>query len=398
MLFSLLYTVIFATSFILVISALVFFHELGHYSVARAFNIAVERFSIGFGKPLAKWTAKSGTEWTINSIPLGGYVKFLGDAGAASNPDIKELERIKTSLEAGERKVAVEDCFHFKPLWQRVLVVLAGPMANFILAIIIFAGLAQFLGTQDTKSVVIDVQANSAAEAAGVKVGDTFITMDGNDVSMARDLISYVALRSDTEIEAVMIRDDASETLMITPRSQEREDFIGGKNKIGTIGVRIGGRDAIVTTQYNPLTSLTYGVSQVGETIGMTGRYIGRIFTGREDGKALGGVVRIATMTGKTAVDSAKLELPIPQRLKIMVLNLIQLSAALSIGLGVANLMPIPVLDGGHLLYYGYEAVAGRPLDMKKQELGFKIGFAFLLTLMVVLTWNDIEYIRSLLS
>jgi len=402
MLFSLLYTLIFAASFLIVISALVFFHELGHYSVARAFNVAVERFSIGFGKPIAKWTAKSGTEWTINSIPLGGYVKFLGDAGAASNPDTAELDRIKTSLEtatmSGERSVSIEDCFHFKPLWQRVLVVLAGPMANFLLAIIIFAALAQTIGTRDFKSLVTSVAPLGAAEAAGVKIGDQFLTMDGKDVSKANDLISYVALRSDNEIETRLLRGNDTITLTVTPQSLERKDFIGGRNKIGTIGVGVGGRDAEVRVTYNPLTSLQYGVGQVGSTIGMTGRYIGRIFTGAEDGKALGGVVRIATMTGKTAVDSAKLDVPIPQRLKIMVLNLIQLSAALSIGLGVANLMPIPVLDGGHLLYYGYEAVAGRPLDMKKQELGFKIGFAFLLTLMVVLTWNDIGYIRSLFS
>ncbi len=398
MIISLLYTLIFTVSFILVISALVFFHELGHYSVARAFNIAVERFSIGFGKPLAKWTAKSGTEWTINAIPLGGYVKFLGDAGAASNPDTEELERIKSKLESGTPDIAIEDCFHFKPLWQRVLVVLAGPLANFLLAIIIFAGIAQFIGTQDLKSVVTAVVEGGAADTAGVKVEDQFLTMDGHNVETVSDLTAYIALRSNTEIQTVLLRDSAEIALSITPESLERKDFIGGTNKIGTIGVGLGGREAVIRTRYTPVSSLKHGVEQVGESIKMTGHYIGRIFTGREDGKALGGIVRIATMTGKTAVDSAKLEVPVNERLKIMLLNLIQLSAALSIGLGVANLMPIPVLDGGHLLYYGYEAVAGKPLDMQKQELGFKIGFALLLTLMVVLTWNDIEYVRSLFS
>jgi len=305
MLTSLIYTIIFAVSFILVLSALVFFHELGHYSVARFFKVAVDRFSIGFGKPLAKWRARSGTEWIIGTIPLGGYVRFMGDAGAASNPDQSQLDQIRANIETTQGIEAVETCFHFKPLWQRALIVLAGPMANFLLAIIIFAGLAIVYGSQEVRSVVMDVAPDSAAQEAGVLAGDAFLTMDGKDVSLSTDLIGYVALRSGQKIKATLERGNNVITLPITPKRTDRRDFIGGTNAIGTIGVRIGGEDAVVRKTYGPLNAIGYGSNQVVETIAMTGTYIKRIFQGKEDGKALGGPVRIATMTGKTAVDEA---------------------------------------------------------------------------------------------
>jgi len=265
-------------------------------------------------------------------------------------------------------------------------------------SIIVFAGLAMAFGTQDVKSFVIEVLPESAAMSAGVEVGDIFLTLDGKDVTLAKDLISYVALRSDVKLSAQVKRGNDILEFPITPQRKSRKDFIGGESKIGTLGIRIGGEEALVTESYGLFSGLNYGVKEVGHSIAMTGKYVGRIFTGDEDGKALGGVVRIATMTGKTAVDTAKLEISVSDRLKAMALKLLQLSAALSIGLGVANLMPIPVLDGGHLLYYGYEAVAGRPLSQKKQELGFRMGFAVLLALFVMLTINDIGYVSSFFS
>lgn len=391
-------TVIFLTSFLFVLSALVFFHELGHYSVARFFKVAVERFSIGFGKPLYRWTSKkTGVQWMICRIPLGGYVKFLGDAGAGSNPDRDKLDMIKAEL-AAQDGVSVEDCFHFKPLWQRFLVVLAGPVANFILAATIFAVIAMWVGTQDVRSVVTGVLTGSAADAADIRIGDRFVTLSGQNVELGNDFISLVALSSGRELIAEIERDGEILTLPVTPRRQLREDFIGGKNNIGTMGVFIGGEENFVSTRYSPLQAGLYGFGQVYETIALTGLYVKRIFTGKEDGKALGGVARIATMTGKVAVDTANLEISWSQRVKTMVLRLLSLAAALSVGLGVANLMPIPVLDGGHLLYYGYEALSGRPLSEKAQEFGFKMGFTLLLLLMVILTWNDIGYIRSIFS
>lgn len=394
---ALLNVVIFAASFAVILGGLVFFHELGHYSVARLFNVSVERFSIGFGKPIVEWTRKSGEKWSIGRIPLGGYVKFLGDAGGASNPDRELLDEIKVKLDEGG--VDASGCFHFKPLWQRVLIVLAGPMANFILAILITAGLAMTFGTVSFKSVVASVIEDSAAEVAGVQAGDHFLYLNTTDVSEYRDLVTYISLHSDVELTAVVDRGGQEVTFPITPRRQERKDFIGGTNAVGTIGIGLSNsREYIRRIDHGPVSALKHGVDDLFGTVSATGTYIGRIFQGREDGKALGGVARIATMTGKTAVDIVNQENSVREKARNMVYSLLSLAAALSIGLGVANLMPIPALDGGHLLYYGYEAIAGRPLSEQKQEFGFRIGFAVLLTLMVFLTINDVGYIRSLFT
>ena len=390
-------TAIFILSFLTILGFLVFFHELGHYSVARAFNTSVERFSIGFGKPIKQWRRKNGELWSIGRIPLGGYVKFLGDSGAASNPDRAQLEEIEAELEQSGTQIS--KCFHFKPLYQRVLIVLAGPMANFLLAILITAALAMKFGTLSFKSVISEVVPQSAAYTAGLQAGDHLLTLDGRDVSSFQKLAPIVAVRSGVTMQLVYDRAGEQIVTDITPQRRERRDFIGGKNQVGTIGIQIG-RDAanVERISYGPVSALNYGVSDLFTTVKTTGTYIGRIFTGQEDGKALGGVARIATMTGKTAVDISNAEISHSEKLRNMIYTLLSLTAALSIGLGVANLMPIPALDGGHLVYYGYEALAGRPLSEQKQEFGFRIGFAILLTLMVVLTINDIGYIRSLFS
>ena len=397
MLSGLIDTFIFLASFLVVLSFLVYFHELGHYSVARFFNVAVERFSIGFGKPIVQWTAKNGTNWSIGRIPLGGYVKFMGDASGASNPDAEALEKLKNEVRE-EGDVPLDQIFHFKPVWQRMLVVLAGPVFNFILAIAIFAGLGWAFGSYYTESVVGEVQPNTAAEAAGVKVGDKILTMDGKDVSDFNELRRYVVLRSGNAISTIVDRNGREVELTLTPRRVEEKDFIGGKSSAGKIGVGISADAPRVPIEFGPIGALGFGVTEVKDTIAMTGHYIGRIFKGKEDGKQLGSIVKIATMTGKSAVDAANADVPFSDRMQMIALRLLTLAASLSIALGVANLMPIPVLDGGHLVYYGYEAVAGRPLSQKKQEIGFRIGFALLLTLFVILTVNDIGYVASIFS
>ena len=389
---------VFITSFIVILSFLVFFHELGHYSVARFFGVAVERFSIGFGKPIVKWKAKSGTEWVISRIPLGGYVKFLGDAGAASNPDIERLEEIKTELAADGNADRLQDCFHFKPLWQRALVVLAGPIANFILAIFIFSMLAMTLTEYETDSVVLSVSPGLAAEAAGIEVGDHILTLNGADVSKSEQLIPYVIVRSNVEMNATLKRAGEIITLIVTPNRQSRKDALGGNMDVGTLGVTIGGADNIRTVKYGPVAAVKKGTQRFTDTISTTGTYIGRIFRGKENGQAFGGPIRIATMTGKTAVNVVEADVGWKRKVIALYGSLFSLAAAISIGLGVANLMPIPALDGGHLLYYGYEAIAGRPLSERKQEYGFRIGFAILLTLLIYLTINDFGYVRSMAS
>ena len=398
MLTGIMLTLIAVFSFLLVLSFLVFFHELGHYSVARLFGIAVDRFSIGFGKPIWRRTSKAGVEWVIARIPLGGYVKFAGDAGAASNPDIEKLEQLRAEYESDPNGPKIEDVFHFRPVWQRALVVLAGPVANFILAIVLFAGIGLSVGNQYYPSNIGSVTADSPAEAAGFQSGDRILTLDGKDARDFSFVQQYVMLRRNTSIEAVVDRGGREVTLNVTPKSSEIRDAFGGKSTVGSIGLALADGTKLIREDFGPIGALQYGVSQTGNNLKSVGTYIGRLFKGKEDGKQLGSVVKIAAVTGKLAADTASADVSVGLRLKVWALRMTAIAASISIALGVANLMPLPVLDGGHLVYYSYEAVVGRPLSQEKQEFGFKIGFAALLTLFVVLTINDIGYVGSMFS
>lgn len=392
MILNLFYILLSAISFFFVLSVLVFFHELGHYGVARLFGIRVDRFSIGFGRPIKSWTNRAGEKWMISRIPLGGYVKFSGDAGAASNPDKDALDAIR------QREGDVSDIFHFRPVWQRALVVLAGPIANFILAIVLFAIAVMWVGTAHTKSVIGSVQEGSPAAVAGLQPGDEILSMDGRDVSDFTELRRHVLLRSGTPIETTILRDEREMTLTLTPQRVDDRDFIGGKVTRGQIGIALSRDTAIEERRYNPGEALWFGTKEVGNTLSATGQYIGRIFTGRENGKELGSVGRIAAMTGKSTYDAASADISVGQKLQSILLRMLQIGAAISVALGFANLLPIPMLDGGHLVFYSYEAIAGHPLSQKKQEAGFRFGVAVLLTLFLVLMINDISYISSFFS
>jgi len=366
--------------------------------VARFFGIAVDRFSIGFGKPIWRRTSKAGVEWVIAGIPLGGYVKFTGDAGAASNPDREKLAQIRAKYEADLNGPAVDDIFHFRPVWQRALVVLAGPVANFILAVFLFAGIGLVIGDQSAQPNVVEVASDTPASNAGFKPGDKLLKLDDKAVRDVGFAIQYIRLRSNTEIDVLVERGSNEVALTVTPRRQEIRDEIGGKSEVGQVGLVLTSGEVTSKDSMGPVMALKFGLNQTGDIISGTGTYLGRIFTGKENGKQLGSVVKIATVTGKVAADTARADVPVGVKLKAWAIRMAGLAASISIALGVANLMPLPVLDGGHLFYYGYEAVAGRPLSQKKQEFGFKIGFAVLLTLFVVLTINDISYVGSIFS
>lgn len=396
MLHGLANTLIGAASFVLVLSLIVFIHEMGHYSVARFFKVSVERFSVGFGKPIFKWTAKSGTEWVIGRIPLGGYVKFMGDAGAASNPDTERLKTIKQEMDTKHGKDAWKSCLHFKPLYQRTLVVLAGPMANFALSIVIFAGLALVYGSYHSIARVSTVTQGGAAEAAGFLPGDEFVSINGKTAREIQDVIQTITLRSGDNLNIVVDRDGAMTSLNVVPIRQTRTDGIGGKYEGGMIGV--GFKGLYERRTYSLVGAASYGVERVYDSLAGTGLYIRRIFQGKEDGKALGGIAKIAAISGKVGMDAANSEGDTGQKIGAVISRLLSLAAALSVGLGFANLMPIPVLDGGHLMYYGYEAVMRRPLSERMQEIGFRVGFTALITLFLVLTWNDIGYVADLFS
>ncbi len=386
--------VITLASFAFVLGLLVFIHELGHYSVGRFFGVSVERFSIGFGKPVLRYKAKSGTEWVLSRIPLGGYVKFLGDSGVASNPDTEELAKIKAQMDSKHGKDVWKSCLHFKPLYQRALVAFAGPMANFILAALLFAGLAWGFGTNERAAEIHEVFPDGPAKIAELMVGDKILTIDGKDARSVNQAIQIITLNSGEELEMSVQRGAEQVDLMIKPERRSKKDGIGGNMSGGVIGVKIGG--ATIHKSYNFIEASHYGIENVGTTLAMTGKYIGRIFKGKENGKALGGPLKIMAYTGKVSIMSSQVEGGIGIKLKIAFMSLISLAATLSVGLGFANLMPIPVLDGGHLVYYGYEAVMRRPLSAQAQEIGFRVGFAVLISLFLVLTLNDIGYISSL--
>ena len=393
-------TLIFVLSFVVVLSLIVFIHELGHYGVGKFFNTRVDRFSVGFGKPIFKRTLSSGEEWVVGRWPLGGYVMFTGDRNARSQNE-------KDAVEALSRSPDAPYLFQFKPLYQRALIVAAGPIANFLLAIVLFAGLAGFWGDNITRTRVAEVMSGSAAEAAGIQVEDSIIRIDDREISRMGDVQSYVAIRAGEPMELLVERAGREVTIPITPRRVVREDGIGGQAALGTLGVLMT-EELVEHVDYGPLQSLARGTERLGETISMTGTYVGRIFLGKEDGKALGGVLRIFAMTGKVAVDSSAAEVRVSeertvtrtagQRTQSLLFSMMTLMAVLSVGLGLANLVPIPALDGGHLLYYAYEAVAGRPLSLEAQAMGYRLGVVLLIGIFVYLTFNDIGYIRSLTS
>ncbi len=375
---------VFLSSFLILITFLVYFHELGHYLIARLFKVSVEKFSIGFGKPLHQWKTKNGTIWSLGRIPLGGYVKFS---------EIDNEKNIINSYITNGNKY-----FNTIPVFQRILVVLAGPLFNFILAIFIFASLSFTLGTYRVDSIVGEVIDGSPADKAGFLIGDRILTMNNKDVSDFNDLRRYIALRSGSNIITKIERNESNFELIIKPERKFEKDLIGGVSSSGKIGIGLSDPIAITKLEYNFFEAIAYGYKELISSISMTGYYIGRVMKGEEDGKELGSIIKIATVSGKVAVDAVNGNTTIPDQLKELSLRLLTIGASLSVALGVANLMPIPMLDGGHLVYYGYEAIVGRPLSQKKQEIGFQLGLAILFTLFVVLTLNDISYVSSIFS
>jgi len=381
---SLLNILVFILSFLMLITFLVYFHELGHYLTARLFKVKVEKFSIGFGKPLLQWKSKNGTIWSMGRIPLGGYVKFFEIDNQKNDvfSHIKNDDKLFTTI----------------PVFQRMLVVLAGPIFNFILTIFIFASLSFTLGSYKVESIVGTVVEGSPADKAGFLVGDKILSMDNVNVSDFNDLRRHVALRGDTDILTSIQRNEAKLKLTIMPERMFEKDLIGGISETAKIGIGLSEPLVITRLEYNIFEAIAYGYNELISSISMTGYYIGRVIKGEEDGKQLGSIIKIATISGKVAVDAINENTPMPIRLRELSIRLLTIGASLSVALGVANLMPIPMLDGGHLVYYGYEAIAGRPLSQKKQEIGFQLGLAILFTLFIVLTLNDISYVSSIFS
>ncbi|MGQ2991329.1 MAG: M50 family metallopeptidase [Brevundimonas sp.] len=383
---------IYIVPFLLVLTLVVTVHELGHYWVARLFKVKIDRFAIGFGRAILRRTDKRGVEWRIGWMPLGGYVKFSGDLDASSVPDQAGLAELRQRVIAEQGPAAVRDYFHFKPVWQRALITAGGPFANFVLAIAIFTALFATLGDQIAPPRVAAVDAGSAAAAAGFQPGDMILEANGAPVRRGEDVIRVVTLNSATPVQFVVERAGQRVNLTATPVRTTTEDAISGTVRVGRIGLKMGYLAGDVRAiRYNPIEAVGAAVRQVGEVLSTTLSYLGRIFTGRESGALLNGPLGIAKAAGGITTQATAGEAPVGLKAANLGLMLIQFAAILSIGIGFINLMPIPVLDGGHLVFYAYEAVARKPVAARVQEAGYRVGLALLACLMLFATWNDLQ-------
>jgi len=359
--------------FLFVLTIVVFFHELGHFLVARWAGVKVLTFSLGFGPELVGFNDRHGTRWKISAIPLGGYVKFFGDESEASTPASAEtLAGMSEEERAGS--------FHHKKVGARAAIVAAGPIANFILAIVIFTCLFTFFGKPSTTARVDKIEASSAAERAGFQVGDVVTAIDGKKIGSFSDMQRLVSVRAGDTLTFSIKRGDATLQLKGTPELREVKDPFGNTQRLGILGItRATSPGEVTTEKVDPATALWLGIKETWFVIDQTLSYIGNIFTGRASADQIGGPIRIAQISGQVAT--------------LGLIPLLHLAAVLSISIGLLNLFPVPLLDGGHLLFYTAEVLRGRPLSEKSQEYGFRVGLVLVLMLMVFAFYNDFHQV-----
>ena len=356
--------------FLFVLTVVVFVHEMGHYLVGRLCGIGVTAFSVGFGPELFGFNDRNGTRWKFCAIPLGGYVKFVGDMNATSGPTGAEAQE---RLSEAERRIA----FHMQPVWKRAATVFAGPLFNFLLTIAVFAVLFAAYGRWVSEPTVAEVTAGSPAQEAGIMPGDRFVSVDGVKVETFGDVQRLVSGRGGDPITFVMLRDGKEVTIVATPRLMEQQDALGNTIKVAVIGVvnnREVGQPRLIT--YSPAGAVVAAVEETGHIIQRTGQFLKRFVVGREDKCQLGGPVKIAGMAEQAA--------------KLGFEWLVQLVALLSVGIGILNLLPIPPLDGGHLVFYGIEAVLRRPVSERMMEAMYRVGLVLVLAFMGFVFWNDL--------
>ena len=360
--------------FLFVLTLVVFFHELGHFLIARRCGVRVLVFSIGFGPELFGFNDLHGTRWKLCAVPLGGYVKFFGDENAASVPDAAAL----AAMTDEERRHS----FVHQSVARRAAVVVAGPVANFLLAIVIFAALFMVFGKPSTSPRVDAVQPGSAAEAAGFQPGDLVLTIDGRPVESFPNMQQIVGTSAGETLLFEVDRGGVKVRLKAIPALKESKDRFGNVHRIGVLGItRSPSPDDTHFQPVGPLKALELGVQKTWFVVERTLSYIGGIISGREAADQLGGPIRIAQVSGQIATEG----LP----------SLFDWTAILSISIGLLNLFPVPLLDGGHLLYYAIEAVRGKPLSDRAQEVGFRIGLAIVVMLMIFATYNDLLHLAA---
>jgi regulator of sigma E protease len=365
--------------FLFVLTVLVYIHEWGHYWVARRNNVRVEVFSIGFGPEIFGWTNKAGTRWKISAIPLGGYVKMLGQS------DLPEGEENSETINEEDKPYS----FQHKSLAQRSAIVFAGPLANFILAIVLFSGLIMVVGTPKHYAGVGNIQKDSAAAEAGFVAGDRIIEINGRTITWFSDLVGIVSASPGASLKITILRNDVEQTLTAVPKISNRIDKNGNNIEIGILGIRYDPKQA-EHKRHSPWIATWMGIQQTAMLTSNLLSYLGEMVTGKRGAEELGGPLRIAQLTGQMARSGFD--------------DLIFFMAALSVNLGLINLLPIPLLDGGHLMYFAAEAIRGRPLGPRAQDYGFRLGLILVLILMVFATWNDlvqlevIDFFKDLLT
>lgn len=360
--------------FLFVLTVVVFIHELGHFIVARWCGVKVQAFSIGFGREIWGFNDRHGTRWRLAWIPLGGYVKFVDDENGASVPSRDTLERM-----SGEER---QGAFQTKSLSRRAAIVAAGPIANFLLAIAIFAGIFALVGVQITSAKIDEVMADSPAARAGFQAGDVIVAIDGQSIKSFQEMQRVVSTSADQPLKFEIDRGGLRMDLTATPDRREHEDRFGNKIRVGVIGIRrtMQAQD-LEYQRHGILDSIVLGVGETHFVISRTLGYLRDVVLGREAADQLGGPIRIAEVSGQVASNGF--------------IPLLNLTAILSVSIGLLNLFPIPLLDGGHLLFYLMEAIRRKPLSERTQEIGFRIGLSLVLMLMIYATFNDLPIVRK---
>jgi regulator of sigma E protease len=380
--------------FLFVLGLVVTIHELGHFLAAKACGVAIDRFAINFGRPLLAWKDRSGVQWQVGWIPLGGYVRFSGDESAASVPDYEDLQALRREVLAKEGPVALKRYFHFKPVWQRAIVVVAGPLANFVLSTVLFAILLMTVGETLTPARVDALSPGGAAEKAGFKVGDVIKSMDGQPVEDFGSLQQYVGLRAGTSIRFTVQRGGGLATVTAAPALKDIDSPVG-KQKGGVLGIVAQQRQAHVThRRYGPIQALVGGGERTWDTLKTTVFIVGRLVHGQVPADQLSGPLGIAQTSGAIAHVGAEGAPNAWLGFLGGLVALLGLAAVLSVSIGFMNLLPVPVLDGGHLLFYVYEAVMRRPIGARVQAAGYRVGLALVLGLLLFATWNDLQRLR----
>jgi regulator of sigma E protease len=361
--------------FLFVLTIVVFFHELGHFLVARWCGVAVKVFSIGFGPEIIGFNDRYGTRWRLSWVPLGGYVKFIDDDNVASAQGQKALD----ALSEKDRKRS----FQGKPVLARAAVVAAGPIANFVLAVVIFTLIFSFFGERITAAKVDVVNPGSTAERAGFMPGDRVLSVDGQAIESFGEMQRIVSTSADQKLTFAIERDGKTIDIVATPERKEITDRFGNAMRIGLLGIqRNASPDDWTLKRHGPITAFGMALKECYFVVSRSLGYLYDVVTGREAADQLGGPIRIAQVSGQVATAGF--------------IALLNLAAVVSVSIGMLNLFPIPMLDGGHLLFYGIEGIRGRPLSEATQEIGFRIGLAFVLMLMIFATWNDLIHLKFL--